>query len=477
MNRKDGFRTLSIYIVRIIIIAYILLSINKIATNMKLISFLQVVLFGIYLLDVNKAIAKKGPLWQGTLFLYAFFLFLLSRIFLDFINVRSMYKSDRFAWYTISEETTSIIMVSYILFLSCFWIYLTLSRNQAKEVYGQRRFKYDSLPALENISGIILLVTLPIGILYEAYLAITQSRLSFFIIDNDLPSFISLISYVATYTIPVYFSSLPQKENRKTLFILIGLFYLVETLQGSRNIIILFAVFFLWYEISIGKAIKTRAILIVATALVSLFLFVTYVRESSDYFSNDGIIIKILYSAGGTHMVFANFIDYRSSILNDTPFYFLSGILQPMVRYFLNRGAFVTGRNATMAAASFSMDHKLMYALAPVAYASGRGFGSNVIAEFWACGGYIGVLILGVLYIWLIQKVENASYNNRLVFIFQFYLIQAFIWSPRGTALPNIVSVGISYIIFFALSQIACGKVVLKERHIDVPIFMEEKQK
>lgn len=476
MERRDGFRTLTLWIVRMIILAYVVLSIVKLTTDFKFASFLQVALFGIYLIDVQKAVTKKGPLWEGSLFLYAFFLFLLSRVFLDFIDVRTMYKSDRFAWYTISEETTSIILTSYIIFLICFYIYLSFTKNQAREIYGIRRFQYGNNPGIENMAGTILLITLPIGIIYEGYLALTQSRLSSFIIDNSLPSAIAIIAYIATFTIPVYFCSLPEKNNRKIIFILIGLFYLVVTLQGTRSTIILFAAFFLWYELSIGRAIKTRTIISVAVVLVSLFLVVTFVRESADYFSNDGILVKVLYSAGGTHMVFANFIDYRSQLLNDTPFYFLSGILQPLVRYIFNRGAFITGRNATMAAASFSMDHKLMYALAPAAYASGRGFGSNLIAEFWACGGFIGVAILGFLYVWFVHKVEKSSYNNRFIFIFQFYMIQEFIWSPRGTALPNVIFVLISYIIFIALSQIACGKVVIKEQHIDISDFRKESQ-
>ncbi len=464
MGRRDGFRILTIWIVRIMILFYIVLSVLKIATNMQIASFLQVALFGIYLLTVKKAVIKRGPLWEGSLFLYAFFLFLLSRVFLDFINVRTMYKSDRFAWYTISEETTVIILVSYIIFLACFYIYLSLTKNQAKEIYGRRRFRYANNAALESLSGSILIVTLPIGIIYEVNLALTQSRLSSFLIDSSLPSFVALIGYVATYTIPVYFCSLPEKKNKKVIFTLSGLLYLIKTLQGSRSSIILFAVFFLWYELGIGKAIKTRTILSLAAILVSLFLVVTYVREASGYFSNDGVIVKVLYSAGGTHMVFANYIDYRSQLLNDTPFYFLSGIIQPFVRYFFNRGAFVTGRNATMAAAAFSMDHKLMYALAPEAYAIGRGFGSNLIAEFWACGGFIGVAVLAILYIWLVCKIERESYHNRIMFILQFYMIQAFIWSPRATALPNIVLVLTSYIIFFAVSQTSCGKIVIRER-------------
>ena len=146
-------------------------------------------------------------------------------------------------------------------------------------------------------------------------------------IDSSLPSIIAMVAYIATFTVPVYFCSLPEKSNRKVILVLIGLFYLVETLQGSRSIIILFAVFFLWYELSIGRAIKTRTIIVTATILVSLFLLVTFVRESAEYSSNDGILVKVLYSAGGTHMVFANYIDYRAQILNDTPLYFLSGIL------------------------------------------------------------------------------------------------------------------------------------------------------
>ena len=167
MERQDGFRTLTLWIVRIVILAYVVLSTVKLTTDFKLASFLQVVLFGIYLIDVKKAFTKKGPLWEGALFLYAFFLFLLSRVFLDFINVRTMYKSDRFAWYTISEETTSIILTSYIIFLICFYIYLLFSKNQAKEVYGRRRFQFANNPGVENIAGTILIITLPIGIIYE----------------------------------------------------------------------------------------------------------------------------------------------------------------------------------------------------------------------------------------------------------------------------------------------------------------------
>ena len=175
-------------------------------------------------------------------------------------------------------------------------------------------------------------------------------------------------------------------------------------------------------------------------------------------------------------MVFANYIDYKFKILNDTPLYFLSGILQPLARYIFDTGSFLTGRNEIMVAASFSLDHKLMFALEPTAYETGRGFGSNLIAEFWAFGGFFGVAILGFLYIWFVHKVEKISFSNRLVFIFQFYMIQEFIWSPRGTALPNIVFVFISCFLFVIISQISCGKVVFKERTIDDTVGAQDKQ-
>lgn len=469
-KKKDGFQNLSIWAVRIVFIIYFLLSVIKLMQEFKLVSILQIAVFGIYIIVLLKSIRKKGPLWEGTIFLYSFFLFLLARIFLDFINVKSMYVSDRYAWYTISEKTTEIILTSYIIFLLVFYIVLVFSKEEHSVSYGKYRFRYGSLPGLEKITGIILMILLPVGIIYKFYLNLTQSYLANYQFSGGGPSIVALLSYFAEYTIPVYFCTIPKSRNRKVIFAMVALYYLMQSLQGQRSAILLIAVFFLWYALSVGKIFKARTVVFSGSFLVVFTVIITYIREATGYFSNQNIFVKMLYSAGGTHMVFANYIDYRSRIINDIPLYFLSGLIQPFNRYFFNRAAFSQGRNAIMAATSFSLDHKLMYALAPAAFESGRGFGSNFITEFWAYGGFLGVIILSFLFLKFVQFVEKKSYRQRIWFIFQFYMLREFIWCPRGTSLPNSVLVLISYIIFFVLYQVLYGKIVIKERSVIISI-------
>ncbi|MBC5780182.1 hypothetical protein [Blautia difficilis] len=119
-------------------------------TGFSNITLLQIILFGIFMYALGISINKKGALWEGTLFLYSFFLFLLSRIFLDFIGIKSMYNSDRFAWYTITPQTTEIILISYIIFLL---VYIVLLKFVKKDIFsfdGRHLFKFNNLPLLEQ---------------------------------------------------------------------------------------------------------------------------------------------------------------------------------------------------------------------------------------------------------------------------------------------------------------------------------------
>ena len=433
-------------------------------TGFSNITLLQIILFGIFMYALGISINKKGSLWEGTLFLYSFFLFLLSRIFLDFIGIKSMYNSDRFAWYTITPQTTEIILISYIIFLL---VYIVLLKFVKKDIFsfdGRHLFKFNNLPLLEQNCETILFVVLPIAIIYAIYIALTQNYLSIYSVTSDGISIIEAIGYIAKFIIPIYFLTLPQRKNKKWIYLLILLYYLGEALQGARNTIVLFCVFILWYFAARGKVIKTRTIIIGGSILVFLCLLIMYMRDGAAYFmSGDSILVKILYSAGGTHMVFANYIDYRSSIPNDICYYFLAGVLHPILRYLINPSIYTSGRNLAMASYSVNLDHKLMYTLAPQSFADGRGFGSNCITEFWAFGGYFGVILIGALFLILFYYVEKKSYKNRIFFLLQFYMIQSAIWAPRSTPLPNFVFVVITIISYFIISAISYkGKVFIK---------------
>lgn len=430
-------------------------------TNIEL---LQILLFGIYMYTLREVIIKKGILWEGTLFLYSFFLFLLSRIFLDFIGLKSMYQSDRFAWYTITPQTTRIILISYILFLLVFVILFRFVKKDIFSFDGTKKFKFKNLSSLEKNSELVLFIFLPIGIVSALYSAITQNYLSNYIVTSNGVSVINAIGYIVKFIIPTYFASLPKRKNKKWIYLLIFLLYICESLQGTRSTIVLFCVFIIWYFAGRGKFIKTLTLVVLAVTLIIFCLVIMYLRDGVTYFtSGDSIIVKILYSAGGTHMVFANYIDYRNFIPNDISIYFLAGILHPILRYIINPSVYTNGRNLEMALYSVNLDHKLMYTLAPQSFLEGRGFGSNCITEFWACGGYFGVIILGSIFLCLFYYIEKRSYNNRIYFILQFYMIQSAIWAPRSTPLPNLMFVVFSIFVYFIMSAISYkGKVYVE---------------
>ncbi|GAA4068722.1 hypothetical protein GCM10022410_13300 [Amphibacillus indicireducens] len=226
-------------------------------------------------------------------------------------------------------------------------------------------------------------------------------------------------------------------------------------MKGSRGALFRPLLFIVWYYALLGKKLstKTSILAVVLTPIVSnLYVF----------FREGGIVIKsflssfytFLYSQGVTAVFFANFLDYRDGFSRNTRFYFLSGFIEPVRRYITQRTAYSSGRSQRFVDVTYSLDHKLMHEISPELYAQGVGFGSNIVAEFYAFGGYIGIAILTILLCYLINLFENKSRINRVMLIVSFYWVQNLIWAPRGTMLPNPIFILLSLIIYYFINTV-----------------------
>lgn len=448
---------------------FIAFSMYKIVIDTSFITLLQIILFFLFFLDCYISCYRADPFWVGSLFLYSFFVFLLGRIFLDFLGIKSMYYSDHYAWYTISNNTTEVILISYICFLLVYLVVVSTSKiGDMKN--GQNQFKYQGSSLLESLSEKVLLFCIPLGIANSIRIILTTDYISTFIYGNVEFSPLSIFSYIATATIPVYFASLPRRKHRTYIFALIILMGAASALIGSRARFVSIIVFFLWYfkmsgmNIKLGKICAVSLLVILFTDFVykSREVFLEYSALDTGWDITNTFVVKMLYSLGGTHMVFANYIDYRNEIFSDTHFYFINGFINPIQRLLLNRSEFLAGRNADLANISFSLDYKLMEAINPIAFAEGRGIGGNVVTEMWAFAGYIGVILGAIIFIKLFIYFSKKSCISPGFFIINYYWLLNTVWAPRGSFLPDSLFLALSFIIYFLLNVIIHrGKVTL----------------
>lgn len=412
----------------------------------------------IYINVTACCIKQKGAFSVVAIMLYMFFIFLLSNVVFDLFGIESMRESSIHLYYEISTETLVTIMAIMVIFLLSIFIATSLHPNRRNIVIN--------LPhndGIEKNAQLMIFVLAPFAILGNLQDAILYSMSSTAYaasyIEDSSTSIYSVCEILLRCLIPVYLVSMPRGKHHKLCYLVILVYVLSLAFGGSRTQAVLPLCFLIWFYLNTGHSFTKKQYLIGGVAIFAIMTAVVFMRGSAASWN----LLHQIASDNATFIMIANALDYGDMIENpNNNLYFLSGLINPILRYAVCPEAFVNGRNEEYADTSFSLDHKIMFAIDPSAFAAGRGFGSSVLIEFYLFGGFIGLLILSFVYSKLTLLLETGACKRSLVFILFYWWFQAFIFCPRGTALPNLfnlfVTVGLFAVLYFLSKQLSSKK-------------------
>lgn len=412
----------------------------------------------VYLNVTAFCIKHRGAFSVISIMLYMFFIFLLSNIVFDLFGIESMRESSIHLYYKISVQTLETIMMIMVVFLVSVFI--------VSSTYPNGRNTVINLPhndGIEKYAQLMIFILAPFALFGNVSDAIQYSMSSTAYaeayIEDSSSSLYAICEILLRCIVPIYLVSMPRGKYHKLCYFIILVYILSLAFGGSRTQAVLPLCFLVWFYLNTGHSFTKVQYLIGCVTLFAVMTAVVLVRGSA---ASWNLLLQIA-SDNATFIMIANVLDYGDMI--DTPnnnLYFLSGFINPILRYVVCPDSFVNGRNEEYADASYSLDHKIMFATDPSAFAAGRGFGSSVLIEFYLFGGLIGLLILSLAYTRLTLLLEAGAYKSPLFFILYYWWFQTFIFSPRGTALPNLfnvfVTVGLFVVVYFLAKQLPSRK-------------------
>lgn len=241
----------------------------------------------------------------------------------------------------------------------------------------------------------------------------------------------------------VFLATLPSKrESTWPLVTWAGV--LVLTLgSGQRGGFITGALFIVCYLVSRhfmdrGEAWISRKMIIIGVTSVPLVVFSLVAIETirgaaGEYGKGAGtVLLDFLYNQGVSSTVITNAFLYGPTLPDQA---YLTEFTHSGLLGRLFYDGVTQGNSIERALSGGSFTHSLSYlVLGENLYLSGRGTGSSFLAEGFADFGYLGVLLIGIIYGILIRSVGALQGSHILLASLALLAVSDVFWAPRGSA-------------------------------------------
>ena len=375
-------------------------------------------------------------------FLFTFFLFLLSRTIVIWINNGEIYMP--FCYQTMVHIYCLIIVTLAGLLVGNYVNFQFGRRN--KNTQEQYLLNKDKMDVLRNVSAPLtiiagiaqLLVVLERAVFYQVGFG-GAMRVSF---SSGLPSLLLSISYEYTLLFCIYLATMPKKREALGF---IGQYLFIAAIKmvyGSRCDFILGLMFVLVYFVIrdrinekynlaetqwFGKMEKTITLVSIPVLIILLtfigtyrvgsnFQFTTFTDVLVNFFESQGITINVL---GYAYENAEKLTQPHFLYLFDDTYTFLTA--NPISRLFTDRHIYMVN-TVERAIYGTSLDQSLYYIINRVSYLNGNGCGSSYIAETYLAFGYLGTFLFNIILANVLNKIDVYGYSkfwkNVLVLIF-----------------------------------------------------------
>ena len=386
-------------------------------------------------------------------FLITFFIFLLSRVMVRWIESGEVY----------TPFSIDVMVMIYTCFVVSLFG-LTLG-SKAKLTLGSIRkgvhlFRPSTnlnMTLIRQISGIFTVVAgfANMIVIFEriAFWGITRStgdiRVSF---STSLPTIVLRISYVYVIMLCIYLATMPEKRKCLWLILQFLICGALKMIYGSRSDFILGLMFVLVYFLLRDKINEKNGIedvkwygkkelaftIASIPLLIVLVVFIGYYRTSQgfhfsgfrdtlfSFFDSQGTTINVVgytkvYEEGFTQPKFLYLFDRTYELLTTNP----------ISKIFTRRNAY-SANTIERAKYGTSLGMTLSYQINPTSYLTGHGCGSSYVAEGWLGYGYVGLFFINFVLAQIMQKIDEYDFSCFIPSVIILVYIQSLFAMPRA---------------------------------------------
>lgn len=401
-------------------------------------SLLQIgVLCSLALVTASSYYNSRKFLSLEMLFFACIFLFLASRVILDFFfgGLPSSYGATRWlADYEFSADT-----INKISFLISWSILLIGLGTVIGHIIWPANGKIRHLVPLRFDRRIALIIWAlgSVAIIYKSiiYFQFIQEN-SYFALYSGvriLPFYVRILDDFMFLGLALYLATLPKLVHVRRICIVSILVLATTVLSGLRAEFSLSFLVIVWmYTVLKPSADNLRAVMMLLFGIICFSLASALLKNST---ADDAVLFQpftFFYQQGVSVLVLGYYFELlENSLAAAAKFEMFSAP-------FIGPWRFLTGIERLRADGPEifpALGHQLIYALSPEKFYAGGGTGSSFIVELYANFGYLGsipfLVVLGMLLTYLGNRVAYFRGGLFVVGV----IAPALFWMPRGSYL------------------------------------------
>lgn len=399
--------------------------------------------FWVFLLTLKR---RNFSIYQ--VFLVTYFVFLLSRVFLDILGLYDFrvltlmevsYMPDEVALETLKVLTIFLIGSSYAWLIGSYrWNEVTLS-------FFEKVVKPLPINKMLRLLYFIFIALSFMKMIFYVYVSWKYGYIALF--DGTLHNIGYPVIFTGSVTIAEVLFTIMLYYNRDKgsfklyagLLLLVGL---TKVLTGQRGYGLTFLLYVICMWSTYYKEIRifNLKILLIALLLPFLIVGIGRVRWAGSNGANmiidnllkNNVYITMLYSQGVSIDVISGVIQYQEKFINKVPF---------MIGYFVDflKPEPLGQTMKDITDGNYLGDH-LPYTLNADKYFSGRGTGTSIVAETYdlASGWHLVFLVFSMLLTLFVLYLASRTFKSVYYFGFSYYFLTRFIYSPRNTLFKNL---------------------------------------
>lgn len=376
-------------------------------------------------------------------FLFTYFFFLLSRIFLDAIGIidmrtlglyrRAMMSNDQ------ANEVLSILIV-YLIGSVYAWL---ITKHREREDINTFDKKIEPL-SFNNPLKILFYIYFVLFCVKLAYIAREVMRHGYLVIfDGSISSmhFPIILTGAAIITEGLFIILMYYNRDERSFKVLCGLMLfagIVKSFTGQRGYILVFLLFVIYLWATHYKPIKIFSFKIVLLIIIiPLLIQVTWnyryhVEDSFSDLISQNVYVRVLDTQGASLEVVGDMVEFNDTFYNEVPFF-----LGYIVDSFKSEPAGQVYED--IAEGNYLGDH-LTYKLSQGTFYAGHGTGSSIVAEAYDLfnGNRILITIFGFIITCLAIIFSGRIYKSPYWFALSYYYLTDYIFSPRSSVLKSL---------------------------------------
>lgn len=348
-----------------------------------------------------------------------------------------------------------ILRVLYVSLISCYVSYLFFNRCNCSIAISGRKIQLSSndinhektihiilplfiISAAAKLFVSVYKVLYAMTVAYSSYHADIQYEL------NSLPSLLLKIGSFYTILFCMCLATFIDWKYIRWIFLCDFCISGILILTGSRTefakSVVIMIIYLCYYHEIVGKNKAvfirklTRNLMILIPVFMILATIYQYIRAGLEVHQSIGqLLVEGIIGNESAQMI--AHVEKLKETLPHTGLYSLGDVRLWINNSFIGRifgVPLLHAHTAMMATSGIALGQTVAYYVMPDSYLLGAAFGSSFVAELYADGGYLGVLIGSVVYGFILRYVRGISMESYTSRVIGLLICIALIYSPRA---------------------------------------------